>query len=106
MPFKPLILWRFLHQIARVNHDKMGGLMADILMDFSQSLLAPCASGEKYQNWEDLQTAGQHIHRQHQLAEITEAGEIAGGTHCFQSGTDVVEASQNGSQICSHGEVV
>ena len=59
----------------------------------------PGVSGQQYQNGENFQTAGQHGPTQHQLAQVAECGEIAGGANGFQTGTDVVEGTQNSGKI-------
>ena len=64
--------------------------------------MTPGASGEQHQNGEDLQTAGQHIQRQNDLAENGKAGKIAGGANGGKAGADVIEAGQHSRQPGVH----
>ena len=66
----------------------------------------PGASGEQHQNREDLKTAGQHIQNQNQLGKRAVDGKIAGGTHGFQAGADVVEAGENSRKVRLNGKAV
>ena len=51
--------------------------------------MVPGASGKQHQHGENLQSACQHIRRQHQLGQNAVAAVVAGGTHRFQTGTNV-----------------
>ena len=69
-------------------------------------MLFPGAPGQQHQNGEDLQTACQHGTGEHKLAEITVLTEVAGRTYSLDAGADVIEGTQSGGEIGSHGEAI
>ena len=55
----------------------------------------PHRGGEQEQHGEDLQTAHQHVEGEQQLGPGAERGEVAHGTHDFQTGSDIVDAGRD-----------
>ena len=66
----------------------------------------PGAARKQDQNREDLQSSGEHICRQYQLAQIAQMSKIAGGTHRFHTGTDVIEAGKHGGKRGTDGLII
>ena len=67
---------------------------------------SPGAAGQQYQHGEYLQSACQHIDDQYEFGKTAVSGEIAGRTHSFQTGTDIVKAGEHSGNVGACGEAV